>query len=33
MTGAATREELDRAGAPLILGSVADLPAHLNTGR
>jgi phosphoglycolate phosphatase len=29
LTGAATREELQRAGAPVILASVADLPAHL----
>ncbi|HEY1919767.1 MAG TPA: HAD family hydrolase [Streptosporangiaceae bacterium] len=29
LTGATTREEFDRADTPLILASVADLPAHL----
>jgi phosphoglycolate phosphatase len=29
LTGATTREEFERAGTPLVLASVADLPAHL----
>jgi phosphoglycolate phosphatase len=29
LTGASTREELERAGTPVILASVADLPTHL----
>jgi phosphonatase-like hydrolase len=32
LTGRATRGELERAGAPLILDSVADLPAQLPAG-
>jgi phosphoglycolate phosphatase len=32
LTGRATRDELEGAGAPLVLASVADLPAHLGTG-
>jgi phosphonatase-like hydrolase len=32
LTGRATREELERAGAPLVLDSVADLPAQLAAG-
>ena len=32
LSGRAGREELEQAGAPLILDSVTDLPAHLPTG-
>jgi phosphoglycolate phosphatase len=32
LSGRATAEELKRAGAPLILDSVADLPSHLEAG-
>ena len=32
LSGRATRDELERAGAPLVLDSVADLPARLAAG-